>query len=130
MFYRQRLVLLRAGFAVLSSLPGQVVAKLDLDPAELKDKALKVMENYCVSCHGEKKKKGDIRLDQLETIDPVDLQKLYSLAKEAVHFEDMPPEKADQPKNAEREVLMTWLESQLTGDAAKALAEKLLRFEY
>lgn len=130
MFYRQRLVLLRAGFALLSSLPGQVVAKLDLDPAELKDKALKVMENYCVSCHGEKKKKGDIRLDQLETIDPVDLQKLYSLAKEAVHFEDMPPEKADQPKNAEREVLMTWLESQLTGDAAKALAEKLLRFEY
>ena len=103
---------------------------IDLNPTQLHDQAFKVMENYCFSCHGPEKQKGDIRLDDLEAIDPVDLQELYALAKEAVHFEDMPPEKADQPSEAERKVLMKWLDSRLTGDAAKALAEKLLRFEF
>lgn len=103
---------------------------IDLNPTQLHDQALKVMKTRCVSCHGPEKQKGDIRLDKLETIDPVDLQELYALAKEAVHFEDMPPEKAEQPSEAERKVLMQWLDSQLTGDAAKALAEKLQRFEF
>ena len=104
--------------------------KIDLNPSKLHDRALKVMETHCISCHGPEKQKGDIRLDKLETIDPVDLQELYALAKEAVHFEDMPPEKAEQPSEAERKVLMQWLDSQLTGDSAKALAEKLQRFEF
>lgn len=108
---------------------GQTTAA-DLNPVELRDQASKVMENHCVSCHGPKKQKGDIRLDDLEAIDPVNLQELYALAREAVHFEDMPPEKAEQPSADERKVLLHWLDSQLTGDAAKALAEKLARSEY
>ena len=120
---------------IVTMLAGQLVAKpegasVDLNPTQLHDKALSVMETYCVSCHGPDKQKGDIRLDALETIDPVDRQDLFALAREAVHFEDMPPEKAEQPTLAERKVLLRWLDSQLTGDAAKALAEKLLRFEY
>ena len=135
MIWNRRSHLLGVGFAVVGLLTGPVEAdpgdsEVKLNPTELHDQALKVMETYCVSCHGPKKQKGDIRLDKLETIDPVDLQELYALAKEAVHFEDMPPEKADQPKEGERKILMRWLDSQLTGDAAKALAEKLTRFEY
>ena len=38
--------------------------------------------------------------------------------------------KAKQPNEAERKILLQWLNSQLTGKAAKALAEKLRRFEY
>lgn len=101
-----------------------------IDPTVLKDKALQVIDTYCVSCHGPEKQKGKVRLDALETIDPVDLQKLFGSAKEAVHFEDMPPAKAKQPSEEQRKVLLQWLDSQLTGDAAKALAEKLMRFEY
>ncbi len=120
-----------AGFGVLGLLAANAEEKkIDLNPSELHDRALKVMKTRCVSCHGPDKQKGDIRLDKLETIDPVDLQELYALAKEAVHFEDMPPEKAEQPSEAERKVLMQWLDSQLTGDSAKALAEKLQRFEF
>ncbi|MFT5127489.1 MAG: mono/diheme cytochrome c family protein, partial [Rhodothermales bacterium] len=102
----------------------------ELDPTVLKDKATTVMETYCISCHGPEKQKGDVRLDALAAIDPVDLQKLYATAKEMVHFAEMPPEKVDQPSDAERKILLHWLNSQLTGKAAKALAEKLLRFEY
>ena len=102
----------------------------EIDPTVLKDRAMQVMETYCYSCHGADKQKGDIRLDQLETIDPVDLKTLYSDANEAVLFEDMPPEDEKQPTKAERKILIKWLESQITGDAAKALAEKLRRSEY
>ena len=43
----------------------------------LKDKATKVTEAYCISRHGEKKQKGKVQLDALETIDSVDLQELF-----------------------------------------------------
>ena len=124
-----------AGAGLVTVLAGQVAAQpedatFDLNPTQLYDQALTVMETYCVSCHGPDKQKGDIRLDALETIDPVDLQDLFVIAKEAVHFENMPPEKAKQPTTAERKLLLRWLDRQLTGDASKALAEKLLRFEY
>ena len=110
--------------------PGQAVARLAVDPTVLRANATGVLNSYCVSCHGPKKQKGKVRLDALETIDPVDLQKLYGTAKDVVHFEDMPPAKAKQPSQEERKTLMRWLDSQLTGEASKALAEKLLRFEY
>ncbi len=101
-----------------------------LDPTVLKDKAMQIMETYCYSCHGEKKQKGDVRLDQLETIDPVDLKTLFGDANEAVLREEMPPEDEKQPTEAERKILIQWLESQVSGDAAAALAEKLRRSEY
>jgi len=103
----------------------------EMDPTILRDKAMQVMETHCFACHGEKKQKGDIRFDALEAIDPVDLQKLFAESKEQVHFGDMPPEEAkSQPTKEERELLIQWLDSQISGDAAKALAEKLKRFEY
>lgn len=124
-----------AAAALLTALAGQIAAAPEaaideLNSTVLHDRALKVLETYCVACHGPEKQKGDIRFDALETIDPVDLQDLFAQTKEAVHFEDMPPEKAEQPTKKERKLLIRWLDSQLTGDAAKALAEKLLRFEY
>ncbi|MDF1849632.1 MAG: DUF1588 domain-containing protein [Verrucomicrobiales bacterium] len=118
-------------FLPLGAVAKPASANVDLDPTVLRDQALTILETHCVSCHGPDKEKGKIRLDALETIDPVDLQKLYAEVQEAVHFKDMPPEDAEQqPNDTEREILLQWLDSQLTGDAAKALAEKLLRFEY
>jgi mono/diheme cytochrome c family protein len=101
-----------------------------LNPTELHDRAMRVMETYCASCHGPEKQEGEIRFDALESIDPVDQQKLFGNAKEVLHLHEMPPEEAKQPSTAERADLMQWLESRLSGDAAKALDEKLLRFEY
>lgn len=108
-----------------------VAAPTPLNPTELQDRAMQVMETYCFSCHGAKKQKGDIRFDSLEAIDPVDLQKLFADAKESLQLGEMPPEEAkSQPGKDERELLIKWLDTQVSGDAAKALAEKLKRFEY
>ncbi|MEZ6057581.1 MAG: c-type cytochrome domain-containing protein [Planctomycetaceae bacterium] len=61
-------------------------AQADLDPTVLRDKAMRVMETYCISCHGPEKQKGDVRFDALDTIDPVDQQKLYENTKMALHL--------------------------------------------
>lgn len=103
----------------------------EIDPTVLKEQATSVLNTYCVSCHGPDKQKGDIRLDALETIDPVDRQDLFANMQEVVQLEEMPPKKAKKhPSKAEQKILLQWLNSQLTGKAAKALAEKLQRFEY
>ena len=101
-----------------------------LDPVELKARATQVLDTYCVSCHGEEKQKGKVQLDALDQIDPADLQTLFSNVKEAVTFDEMPPPKSKQPTEAEREVLVAWLTSQLTGEAANKLAEKMTKPEY
>lgn len=108
----------------------ETASQVPVDPVVLKEQAMQVIEKHCTSCHGPDKQKGKIRFDALETIDPVDLQELFGDAREAVHFEDMPPEDEKQPTKEERKVLLQWLDSQLTGEVAKALAEKLARFEY
>ena len=102
-----------------------------LNPTELQDKAMQVMETHCFSCHGAKKQKGDIRFDALDAIDPVDLQDLFADAQKSLQLGEMPPEEAkSQPSREERELLIKWLDTQVSGDAAKALAEKLKRFDY
>ena len=87
-------------------------------------------KKHCIKCHGPEKQKGDLRLDSLETIDAVDRQELFRKVQEVIRLAEMPPEKAKQPKEADRKILLQWLNSQLTGKASKALAEKLRRFEY
>ena len=110
---------------------GQVqVSSGSIDSVALEEHAARVMRTYCVSCHGAETQKGKVRVDSLETIDAVDRQELYGKMQEVLQFEEMPPEEEKQPTKAEKKVLQQWLNSQLTGNAAKALAEKLERFEY
>ena len=69
---------------------GQAAAQLTADPTVLRADATAVLNAYCVSCHGQEKQKGKVRLDALETIDPVDQQKLYANMREALLFEKLP----------------------------------------
>lgn len=100
------------------------------DPTALQEQATSVLGKYCVSCHGLKKQEGEVRLNALETIDAVPRQALYGTIQEVTKLEQMPPKEAEQPTPEERQILLRWLNSQLTGKASKALAEKLQRFEY
>lgn len=102
----------------------------ELNPTALEDRATRILSRYCLSCHGPNKQEGEIRLSALETIDAVDRQALFGKVQDVVQLGEMPPEKARQPSDADRKILLQWLNSQLTGKAAKALAEKLRRFEY
>ena len=102
----------------------------ELSPTAMEDLATQVLKGHCVSCHGPEKQEGGVRLSALETMDAVDRQALFDKVQGVVHLGEMPPKDARQPSDVERKVLLQWLNRQLTGEAAKALAEKLLRFEY
>ena len=105
-------------------------ASAELDPIALEEQAMRVLGTYCIACHGPEKQKAKVRLDVLETIDAVDRQELFSKIQEIIQLGEMPPEKEKQPSESEKKILQQWLNSQLTGKAAKVLAEKLKRFEY
>ena len=105
-------------------------ASSQLGPTALLEQATRVLETYCISCHGPEKQKAKVRLDALETIDAVDRQKLFSDVQQVIQLGEMPPEEEKQPSESEKLILKQWLNSQLTGKAANALAEKLERFEY
>ena len=100
------------------------------DPAELETRATKVLNKFCIACHGPDRQEGEVRLDVLESLDPVDRQHLFRDIQQVAHLSEMPPADANQPTVAERKLLLQWVSTQLNGKAAKALAEKLLRFEY
>ena len=101
-----------------------------MDPTELQAKATQVLSTYCFSCHGPTEQEGEVQLNALDTLDAVDRQTLFRQAEEVVQLADMPPADAKQPTEPERAILLKFFHSQLTGTASKALAEKLLRFEY
>lgn len=84
-----------------------------------------LMKQHCAACHGPDKQKGDVRFDQLDTMNEVDRNELMNLAHEAVHFEDMPPDDEPQPTDEERKVILSYLSGQVGQEANKALKEKL-----
>ncbi len=101
-----------------------------LNPTELRVQATRFLESYCVSCHGSDAQEGDVQLTALDSLDAVARQSLFRKVLEVVQLSEMPPEQAKQPTDAQRKTLSQWITRQLTGKEAKALAEKLQRFEY
>ena len=86
------------------------------------DTAIKpFLEEHCVRCHGEKKHKGELRLDTL----PRD----FVSGGAAMHWSDimdrissgeMPPEEEPQPKLADATKIVDWLASPLKeGESAR-----------
>ena len=73
------------------------------------------LERYCFECHGDKKAKKDLRLNQFTTIESVLSEKrLWDRVLAHVRDAQMPPEDADtQLSSEEREVLLNGIESML-----------------
>ncbi len=97
---------------------------------ELEEKSTIILKAYCSACHGASKPEQNLRLDQLELMDPVKRKTLFEKMQDVISLGEMPPADSEQPTKDERELLSQWLNSQLTGQTAKALEEKLQRFEY
>lgn len=75
---------------------------------------LPFLDTYCLDCHDEETAKGKL---SLENMDPriaggPDFEK-WRIILERVNFLDMPPAKADQPNQAERQALVGWIREKL-----------------
>ncbi|MCM8537539.1 MAG: DUF1588 domain-containing protein [Lentisphaeraceae bacterium] len=112
---------------------------LDAHETALSSNALKPFINdYCISCHGTKKQKGDTRFDHLDYVISDNL--------EAVHYQDildvlnsaeMPPEDDPQPSKETIEVVIRELteglftaRKQLASTGGKVTMRRLTRREY
>ena len=93
-------------------------------------KADDLMDFYCYECHDSGSKKGEIQLDELATMPQGERLNLLNVALEHVYSGEMPPKKADQPSQEEREELAAWIWSELKIFNASKLEDKLRYYKY
>ena len=84
-----------------------------------------LLEDYCFSCHEDGLVKGDVRLDNLDTLTLDARLDLLNRMQEQVYFNQMPPKKKDQPSVEERSELGSWIAGELHVHQASKLEEKL-----
>ena len=103
-----------------------------------KERIVPLVEKYCVACHGERKQKGDVRLDDMDG-DLVN-GKSVSLWKDVLHrleTGEMPPEDEPMPTEVEREELAKWIRGEVRkyltvqqGVPGRVVLRRLSRNEY
>ena len=102
------------------------------DPSPPKDAAAEyaahvrpMMTQYCLSCHSQKAKKGDLNLERFATVDEVrkDLRPWQDVL-EKLESGEMPPKKAAaQPTPDERQRLAAWVRGFLAGEAGASAGD-------
>ena len=103
-----------------------------------RDEVRPVLQQHCFGCHGQKKQKGDLRLD---TLDP-DIVKgnaaeRWHDALNKINLGEMPPEDEPQLSAGERRKLVDWLTGELQkaakarrGTGEQVVLRRLNRTEY
>ena len=79
-------------------------------------------EQYCFSCHGAKKQKGDFDFEPFAAKPNVARdRKVWEKVAELLESHEMPPKGKPQPKEVEREAMVKWIDGQLSaGEAGKS----------
>ena len=122
------------GLLLSAAVAPPVLAEIDFEK-EVKP----FLEAHCIKCHGEKKKKGGVRLHQMNgAMNGEEALELWELIQELVETGEMPPEDEKQPTAEERKKVVEWieaglrakLEKQAPGGEAVPLARRLTNFEY
>ncbi len=122
---RNHLLLIACLVAVMPSVHSDVRADEKQPALQLPDPVRAVLKGHCVRCHGEQKPKGEVRLDDLEKLEPSTLRDLLGRLQEAVHFREMPPEGAKQLAPEAFEVLMAWSGKEVRRLGGADLTDKL-----
>ena len=89
-----------------------------------------LLSAYCYDCHDNVSKKGDVRLDNLESLNKGERLDLLNMALEHAYSGEMPPKKADQPTEKEREQLVQWIKKELNVFKASKLEDKMRYYKY
>lgn len=100
------------------------------DDISVPSEVVGILNESCVSCHGADHTEGDIRLDDIEGLKLEPRLDVLNRALEKTWFQQMPPEDAGPLSDDHRQVLTTWLKSELQKHNASKLEEKLQRPEY
>jgi hypothetical protein len=111
-----------------------------LERTDFKTVAAPLLEKYCAGCHGGKEPESDL---SLEFVDQRDVErrlradyKLFEHMADRIRSGKMPPKKKAQPSEAEKKILLTWIDQELLADLASrpfgqvARLRRLTRVEY
>jgi mono/diheme cytochrome c family protein len=80
----------------------------------------RVLDRYCVTCHNERLKTADLRLDRIDVANPGMEADVWEKVVRKVHTGTMPPFNVPQPSEDDRRTLLLWLETSLdTASAAR-----------
>lgn len=95
------------------------------------------LDAYCIDCHGNKKQKGDFRVDTLQISATAADAENWQLVLDNLHLGEMPPEDEKQPSPAEVENVTAWIQSELSraatalkGAGGEVVLRRLNRTEY
>jgi len=78
--------------------------------AMFEDDVKPVLASHCYSCHGDKKKKGDLDLARFAVGEQAAMsQELWGKVEERVNAHEMPPEGSRQLSDEERAKLLRWI---------------------
>jgi hypothetical protein len=98
-----------------------------------------LIKTYCISCHGEAKQEGKLRLSDYSSVAAVAKSpKVWELVLRRLEGEEMPPEDAQRrPTPHERRAMIGWIEELLAheaernaGDPGPVLARRLSNAEF
>lgn len=114
---------------------GTASAKPADTAAEFRKTIKPLLQEYCYDCHGDGSKEGDISLDQLS--DHSNGHELWLRVWKNLRSQLMPPpHKRNQPAQAERQELVTWIEKRVfqldpdNPDPGRVTIRRLNREEY
>lgn len=88
------------------------------------------ISNRCIDCHGEDGGEGDVRLDNLSSLENDARLELMNKVQEQLFLEQMPPEDEEQPTAVERARLTDWVSKELHKHNASRLEDKLRFYKY
>ncbi len=94
--------------AALVALAAAAAAHAD-GPADFQRQALPLLQAYCYDCHNAEKHKGGVDLTKFKTEDEYrENSLLLADIEHVLHEEEMPPDDAKQPPEADRKLLLDW----------------------
>jgi mono/diheme cytochrome c family protein len=119
--------------------PGQPPkgVKAPAKPSFVRDVA-PILAKYCIQCHGGKRPKGDMSLEQFKTdADALKQPKLWENVAANLRSGDMPPAGKPKPSAAEMDRVLTWIDTQTAQvdctkarDPGRVTLRRLNRAEY
>src|SRR2546425_11476502 len=73
----------------------------------------RLLDRYCVTCHNERLKTADLRLDRIDVATPGAEPEVWEKVVRKVHTGTMPPPNMPQLSQDDRRALLTWMETSL-----------------
>jgi hypothetical protein len=116
---------------------GEIAAQSPARASDFRHDVQPILENYCYDCHADGENKGGVAFDKFNPdANPAESRDLWLKALKNLRSGLMPPAKKAQPTDAEKQVILGWIKSDIFGidpnnpDPGRVTVSRLNREEY